>query len=180
MKKYKSIIACAGLVCALVCGCGASDSNESEVPQVTLDAAEITIPSGLVGTEASDDNVVSVDEETGNITFDLTGKERSEIVNNLAVEINDSINKILDDKEYYPDVESITPNEDYTEFTIALIDGQVNIYESMLSMSFYTVGNRYQIYSGVESSDALTTVIYTNASTGEVIAQSDSSSMSVQ
>jgi hypothetical protein len=44
-------------------------------------------------------------------------------------------------------------------------------------MSFYTIGNKYQIYTGTDASEALTTVVYVDSSTGETIATGDSSSM---
>ena len=54
---------------------------------------------------------------------------------------------------------------------------RLNLYESMLVMSFYTIGNRYQIYSGVLPEDAVTTVIYVNAADQTVISRSDSTSV---
>ena len=50
----------------------------------------------------------------------------------------DSIQTILDDKEYYPDITSIEVTSDYTLFTITLESDVMNTYESMLVMSFYT------------------------------------------
>jgi hypothetical protein len=161
-------------------GCGSKSSDQAEAPTsqyIALDDSEVVLPAGLVGTEVDDENIVSVDKTNGDVTYSLSGSERTEIVSNLVSEINASIDTILADDDHYPDIESITPNSDYTEFTIALTNGQANMYESMLSMSFYTIGNKYQIYTGVDNADALTTVTYTNAATGEVVAQSDSSSM---
>jgi hypothetical protein len=185
MCKYRTFALC--LLCggiALV-GCGASSSGEFEIEtenvvnDISFEDSEITIPVGLVGNEVSEDKIVSVDSTSGDVTYALTGSERSDIVRELASEIDDSINVILADDEYYPDVDSISYNDDYSEFNIVLEDGQANIYESMLSMSFYTIGNKYQIYYGTKASDAITTVVYTNSSTGEVVASGDSSSMTV-
>jgi hypothetical protein len=164
-------------------GCGATNSGEFEVEtenvvsEISFEDSEITIPAGLVGDEVSEDKIVSVDSDSGDVTYALTGSERSDVVKGIISEIDDSINTILADDEYYPDVESISYNNDYSEFNIALKDGQANIYESMLSMSFYTIGNKYQIYYGTKAEDAFTTVTYTNSSTGEVIATGDSSSL---
>jgi hypothetical protein len=166
-------------------GCGATNSGEFEVATETVvndilfEDSEITIPAGLVGDEVSEDKIVSVDNASGDVTYALTGSERSDVVKGIASEIDDSINVILADKEYYPDVDSISYNNDYTEFNIMLKNGTANIYESMLSMSFYTIGNRYQIYYGTKADNVLTTVTYTNSSTGEVVASGDSSSLAV-
>ena len=89
----------------------------------------------------------------------------------------DSIQTILDDKEYYPDITSIEVTSDYTLFTITLESDDMNTYESMLVMSFYTAGNEQQIAAGVSPEDAKTTVRYMNGSTNEIISETDSSTM---
>ena len=89
----------------------------------------------------------------------------------------DSIQTILDDKEYYPDITSIEVTSDYTLFTITLESAVMNTYESMLVMSFYTAGNEQQIAAGVSPQDAKTTVRYMNGSTNEIISETDSSTM---
>ena len=89
----------------------------------------------------------------------------------------DSIQTILDDKEYYPDITSIEVTSDYTLFTITLESDVMYTYESMLVMSFYTAGNEQQIAAGVSPQDAKTTVRYINGSTNEIISETDSSTM---
>lgn len=173
----------------------------------SLPDADITIPAGLVGTELTASNQSEVQEENetttstttdntsteissgpsdevsykenadGTITYSLSGDQRTSIVNELSADITQSIQTILDSDDYYPNIISIIPNEDGTCFTIALADGQMNTYEAMLVMSFYTVGDKYQLYKGVPADQVKTTVIYTNESTGEIISQSDSTSM---
>lgn len=51
------------------------------------------------------------------------------------------------------------------------------MYESMLVMSFYTIGNRYQIYNGVPADQAVTAVTYVNAADNTVISRTDSTSV---
>jgi hypothetical protein len=183
MKKHILITAFILSTSITLIACGSTESSTdtttepTNVEFITFEDSEITLPAGLAGTEVSEDNVVSVDDTTGDITYALTGSERTEIVNSLASEIDASISAILADKDYYPDIVSITPNSDYTVFTIELTGSTANIYESMLSMSFYTIGNKYQIYTGTDASKALTTVVYVDSSTGETIATGDSSSM---
>lgn len=167
----------------------------------SLPDADITIPAGLVGTEVTHSNQ-SEDQETtdtdstatevssdsstdmlytenadGTVTYSISGDQRTAIVNELSAEITQSIQTILDNDDYYPNIVSITPNEDGTIFTIALADGQMNTYESMLVMSFYTAGDKYQLYKGIPADKVKTTVVYINDSTGKVISESDSTSM---
>ncbi len=95
-------------------------------------------------------------------------------------ELSDGIQEILDNKEYYPDITSIDVTTDCTLFTITLESDVMNTYESMLVMSFYTVGDRLQIASGILPENAKTIVRYVNGSTNEIISESDSSAMKTE
>lgn len=176
----------------LLTGCAADKSESisssdlaSTIQEVqSLPDAEINIPNALVGNEITEENAVlitDVEEEskenTSTTTYSISGEERTNIVNGLSQDVVDGINKILSNKEQYPNIVSITPNADCTEFTISVKDGTINIYESMLLMSFYTMGDKYQIYNGVPQEEAKTIVRYVNDSTGEVVVESDSTQM---
>lgn len=183
MKKNNQFLIATVLCIALCCGCTStpSISETSEIPTASemLSDADITIPSVLVGEELSQiqTDITAADNGDGTVTYSLKGEMRTDILSQIVSDITDSIQTILDDEDCYPDITAITPNEDYTSFTISLADGQMNIYESMLVMSFYTIGNRYQIYNGVPADKAVTTVIYVNASDGAIISETDSTSM---
>lgn len=204
IKKVKNglrILLFISCMCTVLSGCAKNTSgNESDLetaaqynadsantnsyqdftlpePEIIYDDADITLPAGLVGDEVSDELITNVDEETANITYSLSGNERSDIINRLSGEITESISMILGDKDHYPNITSITPNDDYSEFTITLTDGNINIYESMLVMSFYIVGDKYQIYNGVNAEEAVTIVRYVDSATGAVISETDSTSM---
>ena len=116
-------------------------------------------------------------DEDNNITYQLDGDTRTQILNDMAVDIENSINVILADKEYYPNIADITVNGDCTEFVIYLTTDMPNLYESTLLMSFYTLGDRYQIYNGIPLEDVKTTVIYINQITGTELARTDSTSV---
>ena len=179
----------------LVTGCAANQKSEntsssdlaSIIQEVqSLPDAEINIPNALVGNEISEENAVLIteseeesDEETpkSSSTYSISGEERTNIVNGLSQDVIDGINNILSNKDQYSNIVSIIPNEDCSEFTISVKDGQINIYESMLIMSFYTMGDKYQIYNGVPEEEVKTIVRYINASTGEIIVESDSTQM---
>lgn len=178
-KKELHILLFLGCMCTTLSGCVKNTSQDFMLPEAEIiyDDTEITLPAGLAGDEVSDAQITNVDEDTGNITYSLSGNERSDIISQLAGEITESISVILDDKDHYPNITSITPNDDYTEFTITLADGNINVYESMLVMSFYIVGDKYQIYNGVNSEEAVTIVRYIDSATGAVISETDSTSM---
>lgn len=180
------------------------EPRESIIEEVAnLPDAEIKIPAMLIGNELADipvinadsaqpeddsdnlpsdaalpDNPVSgIQDEDNNVTYHLDGETRTQILHDLAEEIQTSIQTILADKYYYPNISDIKINSDCTEFTIYLTADQPNLYESSLIMSFYTVGDRYQIYNGVPMDDAKTTVVYIHAETGAELARTDSTSV---
>lgn len=181
------------------------DNRESMIKEVSnLPDAKITIPATLAGdeladipvdnadgsqlnnktenqsssddTEQSDESIHGTIDADNNITYQLDGDTRAKLINDMASEIQTSIDTVLSDKEYYPNISDITVNSDCTEFTIYLTTDEPNLYESTLMMSFYTVGDRYQIYNGVSAEDAKTTVIYINADSGAELARTDSAS----
>lgn len=187
-KKMKNLITTTSL-CILLCS-GCSPTQQAPVtPEISVDLSEkqpvnqpdadITIPSILIGEELSqiqEDNT-PVDNGDGTVTYSLKGGELDSILQQIADSLSDSIQDILDNDDYYPNITEITHDADYTSFTISLSDGQMSMYESMLVMSFYTIGNRYQIYSGVPPEQAVTTVIYINDTDDSVISRTDSTSV---
>lgn len=187
-KKMKNLITTTSL-CILLCS-GCSPTQQAPVtPEISVDLSEkqpvnqpdadITIPSILIGDELSQiqaDNT-PVDNGDGTVTYSLKGGELDSILQQIADSLSDSIQDILDNDDYYPNITAITHDADYTSFTISLSDGQMSMYESMLVMSFYTIGNRYQIYSGVPADQAVTTVIYVNDADNSVISRTDSTSV---
>ena len=174
----------------LLTGCAAnknSETSSSDLASIiqevqSLPDAEINIPNALIGNEITEENAVLITEteeysEDNTSTYSISGEERTNIVNGLSQDVIDGIAKILSNKDQYPNIMSITPNEDCSQFTISVKNGEINIYESMLLMSFYTIGDKYQIYSGVPAKEVKTIVRYIDDSTGEIIVESDSTQM---
>lgn len=187
LKKHRHLAIIS--LCILLCS-GCSSARQAPVaPEISVDLSEkqpaqqsdadITIPSILIGDEIAQTqaDVAATDNGDGTVTYSLKGGEIDRILYQIADNLSDSIQDILNNDDYYPNVTAITHDAEYTTFTISLSDGQMNLYESMLVMSFYTIGNRYQIYSGVLPEDAVTTVIYVNAADQTVISRSDSTSV---
>lgn len=188
-----------GLFTLWGCGKGSEPADVNLMEEVSeLPDATITIPSNLVGNEAelllpvspettpddsaeeSDSSLETEESDTGQapmVTYHIDGDTRTELVNEITKELEESVSSVLADKYYYPDITDIQVNEDASEFTIFLSSDQPNLYESTLMLSFYTIGNKYQIYLGVPAEEAVTTVIYKNAETGEELARTDSTSM---
>lgn len=188
MKKINKLITATSLCILLCSGCSPTQQapvtpevsvDLSEKQQVSQSDADITIPSILIGDEISQIQAdgTAADNGDGTVTYSLKGDEIDSILYQIEQNISDSIQDILDNDDYYPNITAITHDADCTSFTISLADGQMSIYESMLVMSFYTIGNRYQIYSGIPADQAVTTVIYINDADNAVISKTDSTSV---
>lgn len=188
IKAYKiNIFFMAVSLCALLCpGCSptrqAATETSADLQETQLSKkadADITIPSILIGDELAQIHADGdgADNGDGTVTYSLKGNEIDSILHQISVNISGSIQDILDNDDYYPNITAITHDADYTSFTISLSDGQMCMYESMLVMSFYTIGNRYQIYNGVPPEQAVTTVIYINDADNTVVSKSDSTSV---
>ncbi len=185
-KRYFCLFFALLCLCMSLTGCKKSENNESTTTDSASETgssfadAEISIPAGLVGDEVSDKQAAYTEDDGSFVVYALSGDERGDIVRRLSDELADSIDVILADDDRYPDIKAITANEDHTEFTIELVGENINIYESMLAMSFYIAGNKYQIYSGVSADEALTVVRYVDSATGNVVSETNSQSMVVE
>lgn len=188
-KEFKMIITTISLCILLCSGCSPTRQAPVTPEKISVDLSEkqdrkqsdadITIPSILIGDEITQirPDGAATDNGDGTVTYSLKGDEIDSILHQISVNISESIQDILDNDDYYPNITAITYNADYTSFTISLSDGQMSMYESMLVMSFYTIGNRYQIYNGVPPEQAVTTVTYINAADDTVVSKTDSTSV---
>lgn len=80
-----------------------------------------------------------------------------------------SIEEILGDKENYPSINTITYNDDLTEFNVKVDANSYVGFESLVLMVFYFEGNIYQAINAVPSEELQTVVNFINKDTGVVI-----------
>ena len=85
-----------------------------------------------------------------------------------AAQIGDSINQVLTDKEYYPNVTGISVNPECTEFNVTFSGRDLSLYENVLHMSLCIVGDRFQLYQGKQENELMTVVNYVDADSGEI------------
>jgi hypothetical protein len=77
--------------------------------------------------------------------------------------------------ENYPNITSITTNDNYTSFTITTKNATPDTSESFAVLGMYIYGGMYAVFSGEEVDNIH--VDYVNADSGEIISSSDSSDM---
>ncbi|WP_050639625.1 MULTISPECIES: DEK C-terminal domain-containing protein [Clostridia] len=173
-----------------IVGCSKPDaSDKSSGDNVTLKAeknlfdVEITLPASLVGD--SDD---TLDEEAkaagvkeivknanGSITLKMTKRAHQQLLSDYKDSIDDGIDEILKDKENYPSFNSISYNDDLTEFTIKVNPDTYNEIQGFVALVFYIEGNIYQALSAVPEDQLITIVNFVDKNTGNIIEHGNSS-----
>ena len=110
----------------------------------------------------------------------MTKEAHKELLGSIKESVDESNEEIIADKENYPSIESITYNNDLTEFTVSVDSASFNGLESFVAIAFYMEGNIYQALNAVPEDEINTTVNFVDKDSGEVINSADSSSMKDQ
>ena len=144
----------------------------------------ITFPADFVGEssqERIDQNVAEDDgilegtyNDDGSVTYVMTNEKYQELLDTTAQSIDESLQEIVDSDDY-PNVLSITHNEDYTEFTVECAENFIGANNSMLALQFYAYGGMYGVVLGESPENVHVEYIYTE--TGELIEDADSRDM---
>ena len=193
MKKLAVIFVIGVLGVGILAACGKEKMKSGHITIVSeLSDADISLPEYLSGEEVEAYGLKEV-PQTGNgyvvqagadveeysrqTLYHVDGETRSRIVNETAARIEAQMETILSDKEMYPLIKNVEVEKDCTEFRIYMKEGEMNLYEMTLQMSFFILGNKYQIYSGKTVEEAVTTVVYIDKKSGREIYRVDSTSM---
>lgn len=156
--------------------------GEVEVDENLL-TVELTIPAEYVGettqeeldATASEEGYKSITlNEDGSATYVMTKKQHKEMMEGIAASLNSSFAEMVGSADY-PNITSITANEDFTEFTIITNSTELDLNESFSVMVFYMSGGMYNIFNGTPVDNVH--VDFVNADSGEIISSSDSSDL---
>lgn len=146
-------------------------------------SVEITLPSSLVNDsevildkEARSAGVTEITKNSdGTVTMKMTKEAHKKLLSELKADIDENITEILADKEGYPSFNSITYNNDVTEFTIKVDPTIYEELESVIALTFYLHGDIYQTFNAVPEEQLKTIVNFVNKDTDEIIESLDSS-----
>lgn len=192
--KTRRIIISILLIMMLCTGCGnAEETKESSIAEETVGEEETESSTALEGTIEPTQDLPESDitvpdylqgEETGGFSeaeeskdgtvYHLSGEEQSEAAKEIATEIEDSINEVLSNKEYYPNITGISVNETCSEFNVTFSSQDITLYENTLQMSLCIVGNKFQLYQGKAEDELMTTVNYIDGGSGEIFFSTNS------
>lgn len=136
---------------------------------------ELIVPSYLNGDETEDFSIAEEGEDS--VTYHLDEVQQAEAVDQVSSQLKDSVNQVLADKDFYPNITKISVSKNYSVFDVTFSGTEINTYETTLRMSLYIAGDKLQLYQGVPEDKLLTTVNYINSETGEVFSTGDSSNL---
>lgn len=142
---------------------------EFTIPASLLNDCEVTNGQFLVT-----GNVIKQTKNAdGSLTVQMTKKNHKKLMKETSKKITDDINTtILGDKDSYPHIVSVTPNDDFTSFkvmTTAKSTDDFGVIESFSGMAFILSGEIYQVFNCVQDSDLYVSVNYVNTDTNQTI-----------
>ena len=113
-------------------------------------------------------------EPSGENMYHMTGEEQAMAAREIAEQIEDGINQVLADKDFYPNIVGISVNPECAEFNVSFSGRELNLYENTLRVSLCIVGDRFQLYQGKGEDELLTVVNYIDADSGEIFSTMNS------
>lgn len=161
-----------------------SDGKAIEAEKNLL-SVEITLPASLAGDSEATLNEQAqaagvteiIKNEDGSVTMKMTKDAHETLLSDFKTSIDEGINEILSDKETYPSFDSITYNDDVTQFDVNVDAASYGGMQSLVVLVFYVEGNMYQAFNAVAQDQIKTVVNFKNKDTGEVIESVDSTAM---
>ena len=168
------------------------ESNDSEAFDQISELGEITVEEGLltmtmtmpasimgeVTQEQIDQAVAEADgfisgtvNPDGSVTYVLTKEKHEELMEEAVATLDQSLQEIVDSEDY-PNIVSISHNDDFTEFVVKCKSGELNLTEQLLPFNLYLSAGLYYLFLP-EVPDNVH-LEYVNAETGELFFESDS------
>lgn len=146
----------------------------------------LTIPKDFIGdtTQEEQDEIVNekgyksaVLNSDGSVTYVMTKAQHSEMLEDMRETIDTSLAEMAGSSDY-PNITSVTANDDYTSFTITTKNTEPDLAESFAVMGLYMYGGLYGIFAGERVDNVH--VDFVNADSGEIISSADSKNMDAE
>lgn len=95
----------------------------------------------------------------GSITYRMSKKQHKEMLDEMKKSIEKYMKDLVDDDKF--SINEITHNDNFTKFIVKLSGEELNINDSLSTLTFYMVGGMYSLFSGKEKENI--TVEYYNS-----------------
>lgn len=126
--------------------------GETEMTQETVDAS--AAEQGYLGGKLNDD---------GSVTYTMTKLKQRELLDQMKSDFDDTIQETLAE---YPNVKSVTRNDDFSEVSIEV--SEQDLATGFLAFGFSFTAYFYQVLDGKEFA---TDIVYVDAATGEELSR---------
>lgn len=143
----------------------------------------VTVPADLVDegtTQESIDEAVKSGgyisgtlNDDGSVTYVMTKAKHDEVMKSMAESFDQSLQELIDSGSY-PNILSITHNDDFTDFTIEYAGDEVGL-DSFTVLVYYMQGAYYGVFNGSRPENVH--VAFVNSESGEVITECNSRDM---
>ena len=160
-----------------------SDFADIDVDEGLL-SVTVTIPADLVDEGTTQETVDSTVKEKGylsgtlnddgTVTYVMTKAQHSQAMKELTEGFDKTLQDIVDSEDY-PNIISITHNDDFTDFKIGYAAEEVGLVDAFSVIVYYYVGGLYGVFNGNRPDNIH--VSFVNSETGEIISESNSSSL---
>lgn len=148
------------------------------------DTVVIMVPKDFVNEGMTQDDFNKIAEDKGytsiifnndgSVTYTMSKEQHNEMIKGLSLNINKTLEEMTQ-SENYLNIESIIPNETYTEFEIKINAEKVEIDDSVIVVPLYTYGEMYNIFNGTQTPSVK--VRFFNSKTGALISEADSANV---
>ncbi len=153
----------------------ASEKKEELSVEITLTDAFVGDDENALNEEAQNAGVEEITKsQKGYITMKMTKQTHEKLLTQIKTRINKRIEEILAYKVSYSSFDSISYNENVTEFLINVDSASYEDSQSSAASVFYREGNLYQALNKVPEEKLKTVVNFVDKDTGEIIKTLDS------
>ena len=137
-RKISVLLLVVGVTFCAACGGEERADETGAVMEGAIEVAEdlpdrdVKVPDYLTEGDEQGSNEENSDLEEGieEPVYHLSGEEQAEKARQVAAQIEDSINQVLADKEFYPNVTGISVNPECTEFMLCF-QAENSVYMKM-------------------------------------------------
>lgn len=109
--------------------------------------------------------------EDGSVTYVMTRGQHKELMGEITESIETSLSEMVGSEEF-PNIVSVSANDDYTEFSVVTKSEELDISESFTVLGFYMYGGLYHAFNGTNVDNIH--VEFINEATGQIIEEANS------
>ena len=138
---------------------------------------EITVPRNILEEETDEQIKLEAEKmgvkdvvinDNGSVTYKMSKKEHKKLMEQISASIDESLEEVKNGEES-PSIHDVKANDTYTEFDITVDrDAYENSFDGFMVFTFALLGEYYNSFNGVKSSDIKITINMIDEATNEI------------